>query len=164
MNKEIATVFGVGYMPWAPGTWGSAIAIAFVWAAHGFLGFPGVVAIGGLVTFWGWYATEKYTKETGNHDPSEVVIDEVAGMFVALSPVSAGLWFSGADPWLLPWPGVVAAFVLFRIFDMWKPGPVGRADRRNDAWGVMLDDLVAGAIAAIGVVLLAVLSHLVLGS
>ena len=50
------------------------------------------------------------------------------------------------------WPGWVAAFLLFRLFDIWKPGPIGWADRRHGAWAVMLDDLIAGVFAAIGVV------------
>ena len=53
------------------------------------------------------------------------------------------------------YPGWIAAFVLFRLFDIWKPGPVGWADRRGDALGVMLDDVIAGVMAAIGVALLA---------
>jgi phosphatidylglycerophosphatase A len=57
------------------------------------------------------------------------------------------------------WPGWVAAFLLFRLFDIWKPGPVGWADRRQGAWGVMLDDLIAGGFAALGVMALAALAH-----
>jgi phosphatidylglycerophosphatase A len=60
------------------------------------------------------------------------------------------------------WPGWVAAFVLFRLFDITKPGPVGWADRRGDALGVMLDDVIAGVFAAVGVVILAGLSHAVM--
>ena len=67
---------------------------------------------------------------------------------MALWPLSAGLWLSGADAWNFPWPGWVCAFVAFRIFDMWKPWPVSWADRRKDALGVMLDDLLAGLMAA----------------
>jgi phosphatidylglycerophosphatase A len=60
------------------------------------------------------------------------------------------------------WPGLIAAFVLFRLFDIWKPGPVGWADRRDDALGVMLDDVIAGVLGAIAVVALAALAHGVL--
>ena len=60
------------------------------------------------------------------------------------------------------YPGWIAAFVLFRLFDIWKPWLVGRADARGDALGVMLDDVIAGVFAAIGVAALAALFHLVL--
>ena len=76
-------------------------------------------------------------------------------------PVSIGATMMGANFWAL-WPGVVSAFILFRLFDITKPGPVGWADNRNDAYGVMMDDVIAGIFAAVGVVILAALAHLVL--
>ena len=162
MNKLIATFFYVGLLRPAPGTWGSAAAIPAVYLIHRFLGFPGV-AIAGLAVFVaGWWATAAYTRGTGIEDPSEVVIDEVAGMFVTLAPVSAGLWFAGVPAHIFPYPGWVAGFLLFRLFDIWKPGPVGWADRRGDALGVMLDDVIAGAIAAVITLAMAAFSHLVL--
>jgi phosphatidylglycerophosphatase A len=89
------------------------------------------------------------------------VIDEVAGQWIALWPIMIGASHVGADVTAL-WPGWVAAFVLFRLFDITKPGPIGWADRRGDALGVMLDDVIAGVFAAIGVVILAGLSHAVM--
>ncbi|EDM70914.1 phosphatidylglycerophosphatase, putative [Roseobacter sp. AzwK-3b] len=89
------------------------------------------------------------------------MVDEVAGQWLAFWPVSIGAAHVGADLTAL-WPGWIAAFVLFRLFDIWKPGPVGWADRRGDALGVMLDDIIAGVLAAVGVVALAALSHGVL--
>ncbi len=163
MSRLIATYLGIGYLPVAPGTWGSAASIPLAWVIHAVFGLPGFLIATILITLVGWWATAKYTRDTENHDPSEVVIDEVAGMFVALLPLSAGLWFADVGAWTFPWPGWLAAFVLFRIFDMAKPGPVGWADRRDDAFGVMLDDLIAGAMAAICVAIGAYLSHGVLG-
>ncbi len=161
MSKLIATFLYVGLLRPAPGTWGSAATIPLVYLIHRLAGFPGVALAGLAVFFIGWWATARYTRESGVEDPSEVVIDEVAGMFMALAPVSAGLWFAGVPAHIFPWPGWVAAFVLFRLFDIWKPGPVGRADRRGDALGVMLDDVIAGAIAAAITLALAAFSHLV---
>jgi phosphatidylglycerophosphatase A len=97
-------------------------------------------------------------------DPSEIVIDEVVGMWIALWPLSAGLWLGGADPWVFPWPGWVGAFVMFRLFDVWKPGPVGWADRQPGTMGVMLDDVIAGALAAAVVTLAAGVAHGMLGA
>ena len=72
--------------------------------------------------------------------------------------MSIGAAAAGSDVLAL-YPGWISAFILFRLFDIWKPGPVGWADRKNTAWGVMLDDVFAGILAAIGTLLLAGLSH-----
>ncbi len=163
MSRLFATFFGVGLLPWAPGTWGSAAAIPVAWVLHGLGGFPLLAAATVLVTLLGWWATAEATRGKEDHDPSEIVIDEVAGVWIALWPLSAGLWHAGAEPWAFPWPGWVGAFVLFRLFDIWKPGPVGWADRRNDALGVMLDDVIAGVMAAVCVGLAAGVAHGLMG-
>ena len=85
-----------------------------------------------------------------------MVIDEVAGQWLALLVPAMGFWLRDVP---MVWPGPVAAFLLFRLFDIWKPGPVGTADRRNDPAGVMLDDLIAGVFAGIVTVILAGLYH-----
>ena len=95
-------------------------------------------------------------------DPSEIVIDEVAGQWIALLAPSFGFWMMGLDTWNFPYPGWVGAFLLFRLFDIWKPWLVGRADRRHDPVGVMLDDIWAGIFAGIGTMLLAGIAHGVL--
>lgn len=77
------------------------------------------------------------------------MIDEVVGQWIALWPLSAGLWAAGAAPQVFPWPGWVAAFVFFRFFDIVKLGPTG----------VMLDDVVGGAMAAALVSAAAALAH-----
>ncbi len=159
MSRALATFFGVGLLPWAPGTWGSAAAIPVAWVIHGLGGFPALLAATLLVTLTGWTAVAAATSDGDDVDPREFVIDEVAGMFVALLPLSAGLWLGDEEPWVFPWPGWVTGFVLFRIFDVWKPWPVSRADRRGDALGVMLDDLIAGLLAAACVTALAWFWH-----
>jgi len=149
--RLIATVFYVGYLRPAPGTWGSLVALPMAWALHtlgGPLLFVIAIIAGSLKGLW---ATAKVTEGQADHDPSEVVIDEV----------SFGAWQAGVDILAL-WPGWIVAFLTFRAFDIFKPGPVGTADRRGDALGVMLDDMLAGAFAAIFVVVLAGFAHLVL--
>ena len=111
-----------------------------------------------LLAFW---AIPRAAAPSGVEDPPEAVIDEVAGQWIALLPVAFGAWSNGVADGAL-WPGWVASFLLFRLFDVWKPGPVGWADRRPGASGVLLDDLVAGLLAALGVALLAGLAHGVL--
>lgn len=158
MSRAIATVFGVGLLRPAPGTWGSLAALPLAWAVHTLLGFWGLAVGTVVVSMVGWWATQAATAGSADHDPSEIVIDEVAGQWLALWPVSLGAWMN-AVPVLALWPGWIAAFVLFRLFDIWKPGPVGWADRRHDAAGVMLDDLVAGLLAALCTAGLAALAH-----
>jgi len=158
----IATVMGVGYLRPAPGTWGSLVALPMAWGLHALAGFP-LLAIGVAAAFlMGLWATGVMTAGSDDHDPSEIVIDEVAGQWIALLPLSYVAWSRGLDITVL-WPGWVAAFVLFRLFDITKPGPIGKADRRGDAMGVMLDDVIAGVFAGIGVMVLAGLWHGVLG-
>lgn len=156
--RLIGTVAFVGHVRPAPGTWGSAVALPWAWLLHETGGFPLLLAATALAFVAGWWATIQMTRGSDDHDPSEIVIDEVVGQWLALMPLSLSAWSMGLDIAVL-WPGWVAAFVLFRLFDIWKPGPVGWADRRGDALGVMLDDVIAGVFAAIGVVLLAALAH-----
>jgi len=159
MTRAIAIFFGAGLLRPAPGTWGTAAALPVGWVIHGLFGFPGLVIATVLAFGLGWWATSVETRGKDDHDPSEIVIDEVVGLWIALMPLSAGLWHAGADPWLFPWPGWVGAFVLFRLFDIWKPWMIGWADRRGDALGVMLDDVIAGVFAAIILALAAGISH-----
>ena len=158
VSRLIATFFGAGLLRPAPGTWGSLAALPVAWALH-LLGGPLALCVGVALAFGvGLWATRAETAGLPDPDPSEIVIDEVAGMWIALLPVSFGAAARGVDVLTL-WPGIVAAFVLFRAFDILKPGPVGWADRRHDAMGVMLDDVIAGVFAAIGVGALAFLAH-----
>lgn len=160
MNQIIATFLYVGYMKPAPGTWGSLAALPVFWAIH-ILAGP-FAALGFVILAFGagLLATKAMTAGSADHDPSEIVIDEVVGQGIAVFPVLYGAHHVGAEVLAL-WPGWIAAFVLFRLFDILKPGPVGWADRRGDALGVMLDDVIAGVFAAIGVIILAVLYHVV---
>lgn len=163
LTRAIATVGYVGLLRPAPGTWGSAAAVPLGYAIHVAGGFP-LLLIAAIAVFGlGWWAARAEERATGSHDASEIVIDEVVGIWIALLPLSGGLWHAGADPWLFPWPGWVGAFVMFRLFDIWKPGPIGWADRLPGPFGVMLDDVIAGVFAAIGVALAAGFAHGVMG-
>lgn len=159
LNRLITTVFYIGHLRPAPGTWGSAAAIPLAWVLHAYGGFPLLLVATVAVFLAGWAATAAYQKQTGTHDASEIVVDEIVGQWIALLPLSGGLWAMGHAGWLFPWPGWVGAFLMFRLFDIWKPGPIGWADRRDDALGVMLDDVIAGVFAAIAVSLAAAVSH-----
>ena len=158
----IATFFGAGYLKPAPGTWGSLAALPAAYILHVLGGFTLLAVATVLVFFLGWWATQVATHGSDDHDPSEIVIDEVAGQWIAIWALSWPATRHGIDITAL-WPGWIAAFLLFRLFDITKWGPVGWADRKGDALGVMLDDVFAGIFAAIGVIVLAGLYHGVLG-
>ena len=160
MSRLVATFFGSGHLRPASGTWASAITVALAVAAYE-AGLALAVPAGFvLATVLGFWAVPRYLRATGGEDPSEVVIDEVAGQLLALSFTLIPLWRHGVEDLLLgAWPGWVAPFLLFRLFDIWKPWLVGRADRMGGAKGVMLDDLWAGLFAGLGSVALAGLWH-----
>lgn len=166
MTRALAIFFGAGLLRPAPGTWGSAVALALgMVVLH--LGFWALALAFAAVTVLGFWACAAELKP--GQDPSEVVIDEVAGQWLALLFPAAGFsfephaaaWVAAHGGWL-PWPAWVFPFLLFRLFDIWKPGPVGRADRRADPAGVMLDDLWAGLFAGIATVILAAAFHAVM--
>ena len=158
MIRAVLTVGGVGLLRPAPGTWASALAIAVGLALHAGGGFPLLALCTAGITFAGFRACARGVRP--GTDPSDVVIDEVAGQWVALCFPSAAFWGMGIDRF--PYPGWVAAFVFFRLFDIWKPWVIGRADRRGTPASVMIDDLLAGVAAGITVMGAAAVAHGVL--
>lgn len=149
--KRIATCFGIGYFRPAPGTWASLIALPFAWLIDLLLG-PGGLAFAALaVALIGVWAGGAYAAWSGKRDPGEIVIDEVAGQWLAVAIVAA----VRGGPSLM---ALGIAFFAFRFFDILKPDPAGRAQRLRGGWGIVADDLIAGAyagIATIAVLLLA---------
>ena len=132
----IATWFGTGRLPLAPGTWASAIAAGLAWPLAGAYGTAGLAAAAALAFAAGWWAAGTHAAATGVSDPREVVIDEVAGQWLALLFAPRTL------------TAYAAAFLLFRAFDIFKPWPVGWADRKlPGGLGIMADDVLAGAYA-----------------
>jgi phosphatidylglycerophosphatase A len=124
-----------------------------------YAGFPVLLLATIAVTALGFWAVSVELRDTPTADPSEFVIDEVAGQWLALLFSSAAFWWRGFDGFL-PWPAPVAAFLFFRLFDIWKPWLVGRADRRHDPAGVMLDDLWAGLFAGLATIVAAAAYHI----
>jgi phosphatidylglycerophosphatase A len=130
----VASGFGIGYAPKAPGTFGSLLGLALGAALLALGHLPllfGIVAVTGL----GIYAIARLPEDAAK-DPGWVVIDEIAGQMIPLLALTR------------PSPsGLLLCFILFRIFDIWKLGPVAWADKRHDEFGIMGDDLIAGALA-----------------
>jgi len=131
----VATGAGSGYLPKAPGTWGSMVGVA-LWCGLRLLPLPQYLALVGGLFLLGVVAAGAAEKIVDRPDPGLVVIDEVVGQLIALIAV----------PFSLPW--VILAFVFFRFFDILKPFPVGWLDDHiHGGLGIMLDDLLAGCYA-----------------
>lgn len=144
MARFLATAGGAGYAPIAPGTFGSAVGVALfaiLSALQPLLFFLTAAALLALGT-WAADCAEHFF---GRKDDGRIVIDEVVGQLIALAPLLFFAELAGAA-WLAL---LGAGFVLFRLFDIWKPGPVAWAERRFEGGaGVMLDDVAAGVLAA----------------
>lgn len=143
---------GVGLAPGAPGTVGAAFAAA-IFVLFSLLpagvGAAGLALAGAGALAAGIWAAEVLETATGREDDGRIVIDEVVGQWLTLAPLLAlPGWRFGLDAaGLVP---LVTGFVAFRVLDIWKPGPVRWAERRfSGGLGVMLDDLVAGALGAL---------------
>jgi len=133
----VATSCGAGFVPVAPGHSGTLTAVALAWG----LSHVGAWAFGlalFVVLAVGTLAAEVWGVATGVPDDQRIVIDEVAGYLATVMLVPR------------TWPNLIAGFFLFRLLDVWKPGPIRRADETiGGGVGVMADDLVAGVIGAI---------------
>ncbi len=174
----IATALGLGYLPKAPGTWGSAAGILLSWILlklwpHVTLWEEGprlwsipipyaVAAIAATVSIGlvGLWAADRYAAYLGIKDPQVVVVDEVSGQMIAtlftfgtteryldgMTNFHYGFWWHG-DP---RWKYLLLGFILFRVFDIWKPFPARQAESLPGGLGIMADDWVAGIYAALG--------------
>lgn len=137
----IATVAGAGYFPVAPGTVGSAVGIGVIAAfdaipfAHAWRDALFSLTTG-VIFFLGIWAAGQSEKFFGRTDPGQVVIDEVVGQMVT--------FLLGPH---VSWKFLLAGFGLFRLFDITKPFPARRAERLTGGWGIMVDDVIAGAYA-----------------
>lgn len=166
---------GVGYLPLAPGTWGSLVGIGIYLLlqfstlrlinlflpSDSFLRFmplPVFIAtmlvVVTFITLAGTWAASRTEKLFGRKDPGKVVIDEVAGQLIALLPIVPRL-----DP---GWLSIIAAFLLFRFFDIVKPYPARRFEKLEGGLGIMSDDIVAGAYAAVGTALFIAIGLLII--
>lgn len=137
----VATFFGAGFGKPGPGTWGSVAAV-LLWAAYTWLRNPGPLELSlallcgiAISIILGVPAATITERESGRQDPGCVVIDEVAGQWIALVGSRAS------------WRGALLALVLFRLFDIAKPFPVRHLERLPKGWGIVFDDVAAGLYA-----------------
>jgi len=131
----VATGFGTGYGPIAPGTWGSLPGLALTFGLDRWAGPWAVLAAALVVTVAGVWAAGRVEALLGEKDPGRVVVDEIAGQMVTLAflPMTLGI--------------LVAAFVLFRVLDVFKPWPARRLEDLPGGSGIMADDLMVGLYA-----------------
>jgi phosphatidylglycerophosphatase A len=181
----VATACGLGYIPLAPGTWGSlaglflvtlpflvTLVITSISGGFGIWGGGTVdpilmthVFIAAVAAIMGMWAASRAARFWGQKDPQRVVVDEVSGQHLAvILGLAIPVWWKPAKAiWenhgtlglitfhsVLGWKYLLAGFILFRLFDIWKPFPARQAERLPGGWGIMADDWVAGIYAAIG--------------
>jgi len=141
----IATWFGCGYAPFGPGTAGSlaALAIAIVLHLAYGSGRGTFLLLTAILLLPGIWAADVFAKRIGQKDPHVVVVDEVLGQWLTLAGAAT-----------LNWKSWLAAFALFRIFDIWKPPPVRQLEALPGGIGIVADDLMAGLYGGLAIFLL----------
>lgn len=168
------TTCGVGYLPLAPGTWGSLVGVGLylIWRALSLRLFskflPGsrlapagletlhtalLLILIALVTLAGVWAATRAEKLLGRKDPGKVVVDEVAGQLITFLfvPITVAL----------NWWIIFAGFLLFRLFDIWKPYPARRLEALESGLGIMADDVMAGVYAAMVVAVMVAVNQFI---
>jgi phosphatidylglycerophosphatase A len=160
----VATAGGLGYLPKAPGTWGSLAGVALYWGIFKICALwiqsavrsgvevappPGSLSsvlecfLAAMLLVLGLWASDAVAKYSRVTDPQFVVVDEVSGQQLAL--------LLGTTWAVVPnWKYLLLGFILFRLFDIWKPFPARQAESLPGGWGIMADDWVAGIYAGIG--------------
>jgi phosphatidylglycerophosphatase A len=163
ISTFFATGCGIGMIPFAPGTWGSLEGLAGALLLWGyldgmhFLGGGLIVhysltdtailiaygSVAGVVFLIGVGSSSLVERTAGIKDPGPIVIDEVAGQILASSVVPCLRWYGHG------WTFWILSFLLFRLFDIWKPGPINRLQDLPGGWGIMMDDVAAGILAGV---------------
>jgi phosphatidylglycerophosphatase A len=135
-SRILATFFGIGLFPVAPGTLASAVAVLIYKLALHELAWPLYLLLLAALIPVGAAAAAAYASELGRPDPGRIVVDEVCGQLLALALFPDG------------WIPLAISFALFRVFDIIKPWPIRRLENIPGGWGIMADDIGAGLAAA----------------
>ncbi len=141
LSKIIATFFGVGYFPVAPGTLTSLIVVLLYKFYLHSLSWPFYLLLLVLLFSVGIFTSTKYSLEIKKHDPRRIVIDEAFGQLLVL--------FQIGESWGTGWLPLLSCFLLFRIFDIIKPFPIKKVETLPEGWGIVMDDLVAAVYAGV---------------
>ena len=137
----IATAGPIGYMPIAPGTWGSGLAVIIWWFGMKYLPLPTYIIVLLLITALSIWSSSKAEKTLG-HDSGHIVIDEIAGQLTALILAPHSILYG------------VLGFFIFRLFDIWKPYPIYSSQKLPSGWGATIDDILAGIDTAIVLIII----------
>jgi len=141
MRKFFLTLGYSGLSPKAPGTVGTFVSLIIALLLLKYISITTLFLLALLISAIAVKQIDIYEKEVGKHDSSEIVIDELAGMWIAL-----GIANATSDNYII----AIMAFVYFRLFDIWKPSIIGKIDRDvKGGWGVMGDDMLAGLFAGL---------------
>jgi phosphatidylglycerophosphatase A len=155
LNRLFITFLGTGLSPKAPGTVGSFAALLAGLLILEFLPMQTLFMLTLAITIIAVFEINKYEKETGSHDDKSIVIDEVAGMWIALMfalSTAKSMEYAYANE-----IAIIGSFAAFRLFDIWKPSTIGTIDRKvKGGLGVMGDDILAGIAGGLLTVLLLV--------
>ncbi len=141
LSKIIATFFGVGYFPVAPGTLTSLIVVLLYKFYLHSLSWPFYLLLLFLLFSVGIFTSTKYSLEIKKRDPRRIVIDEAFGQLLVL--------FQIGESWGTGWLPLLSCFLLFRIFDIIKPFPIKKVETLPEGWGIVMDDLVAAVYAGV---------------
>jgi phosphatidylglycerophosphatase A len=139
LAMAMATFFGCGYFPWGPGTVGSLAAVLIAALLHFSAGLnrPALVFLIVVLLWPATWAATRAARIVGRKDPGVVVVDEVLGQWVTLQGAA-----------IRDWKTLLAAFLLFRLFDIWKPWPIRKFEKLPEGFGIIADDVVAGLYGA----------------
>jgi phosphatidylglycerophosphatase A len=137
--EPVATLFGIGHIPWAPGTWASLATTLFwwlmTWAIRPSWQVTAAVVLAGVAIALGIPAATSVSRKTRLKDPQFVVIDEVAGQLIPFIAIPAS------------WKSLLLGFILFRGFDIVKPPPAYQLEQLPEGFGIVMDDVAAGVYA-----------------
>jgi phosphatidylglycerophosphatase A len=138
MARLIASWFGSGFLPGAPGTWGSLAALPFAWLIATYAGAWPLLLAANILFYIGWMAAHVAIRGQSDHDPGWIVVDEIVGQWITLFALPLNLF------------AYAIGFALFRLFDIWKPWPIRAVERRcGGGFGIMIDDVLAAIYALI---------------
>jgi phosphatidylglycerophosphatase A len=138
MARLLASWFGSGFLPGAPGTWGSLAALPFAWLIVTYGGAWPLFVAANILFCIGWIVAHVAIRNQGDHDPGWIVVDEVVGQWITLCALPLNVF------------AYAMGFALFRLFDIWKPWPIRAVERRcGGGFGIMIDDVLAAIYALI---------------
>ena len=157
IKRVMTSCFGLGFLPIAPGTWGSLPSMVIFFLLQ-YFGVGAAVSVAVMLCIIVWASvvcvlfSPAISRISGKEDPGEIVVDEVAGQSLSYIPAIIMLGFLAKDVFVEPIVAIstaIVGFLAFRLFDIWKPSPCRQLEKLPEGWGILLDDLMAGVYASV---------------